>query len=105
MLLISSFVVCELYLLVQLTHTRHVRKVGCCNYEETPLQINRIEKQTVITIISKLNSMKENLCLKIVRNFKIACVILNESETELEQGLCILFDRGSLRTEHKLNLY
>lgn len=103
--LISSFVVCELYLLVLFTHTRHVCKVGCCDYEETPLQINRIKKQTVITIISKLNFMKENLCLTRVQNSKIVCVILNESETEIEQGLCIPFDCGCLRTDHKLNPY
>lgn len=64
-----------------------------------------LKKQTVITIISKLNFMKENLCLTRVQNSKIVCVILNESETEIEQGLCIPFDCGCLRTDHKLNPY
>ena len=35
----------------------------------------------------------------------IICIIINELETEMEQGLCIRFAHGSFWIEHKLNPY
>lgn len=80
-------------------------KLGVVIMRKPLFRSTGLKKQTVITIISKLNFMKENLCLTRVQNSKIVCVILNESETEIEQGLCIPFDCVCLRTDHKLNPY
>lgn len=80
-------------------------KLGVVIMRKPLFRSTGLKKQTVITIISKLNFMKENLCLTRVQNSKIVWVILNESETEIEQGLCIPFDCGCLRTDHKLNPY